>query len=106
MITEEINDSEMISEWIGAIVFWILLFVVSLFGFMAYCYCCCCKRCACCCNKKRDLTKVEYYWPLFGALAFGMYILVSSAVGASRASTFLEDYYNLECSIFGFLADF
>lgn len=106
MIEDSITEGELINKLIPSVVPWIILFVISLFSIFSYCYCCCCSRCACCCNKKTGLSKVDLLWPLIGSLAFCFYVLVSSSVGLGKAGNFMQDYYMLKCSMFGFMADF
>lgn len=64
MIESSIDETELIMELVPKVVPWIILFVLSIFGMISYCYCCCCSRCACCCNKKKGLSKIDLLWPL------------------------------------------
>jgi len=68
---------------------WIVLFVLSIFSIISYCYCCCCTKCACCCNKKTPYTKVDLMWPLIGSIAFCLYVLISSSIGLGKSGNFM-----------------
>lgn len=76
---------------------------------MCLCCCCCCPGCcpSKCCQKDENeqYTKCELYWPTIALITLLLLIIIVSAIGLAKASTFKTGMTNIQCSTAMFFDD-
>lgn len=89
--------------------FFVVGLAILIIQWMCLCCCCCCPSCcpSKCCQKDENeqYTKCELYWPTIALITLLLLIIIVSAIGLSKASTFKTGLTNIQCSTAMFFDD-